>query len=241
MKNIEAAWEQFDPELYLKKNYFHLRQDDAVIVDAFVRFIENLPVGIIAADIGAGPNIWPSLVLATRAKYISLIEMAPANIDWIVRQLDKTEPPEIWWPFIKRAGVCANVSDYPVLWQRLKNILEIRKGSIFDLPKARWDLTTMYFVAESITDDQAEFESAMKSYFESVRQDGWYFAAFMEKSRGYRVGDIEYPSYPITTNIVKTIADHYCFSASVSRIPIMMDPIRTGYTGMIILQGRRDK
>ena len=32
---------------------------------------------------------------------------------------------------------------------------------MFDLPKARWDLGTMFFVAESITEDPAEFRAAV--------------------------------------------------------------------------------
>jgi hypothetical protein len=40
----------------------------------------------------------------------------------------------------------------------------IQQGSVFDLPERRWDASTMFFCAESITERHDEFEAACAAF-----------------------------------------------------------------------------
>lgn len=241
MLNEQAAWEKFDPQQYLDVNYDYLRSDDARIVEVFTNFIKELPTELISVDIGAGPNLYPALLMSTHARSIMLIERATTNVAWLNRHLKEIEAPDRWWPYVNHAGVCIDKDQYIVLWKRMKAITEVREGNIFALPKYCWDLATMFFVAESLTDNLEEFNLAVRSYFESIRYGGWFFAAFMEGSIGYTVGNIRYPAVSIHISEIEVIAKQYCSSASFVRIPLENNPVRLGYSGMILIKGRIDK
>ena len=74
---------------------------------------------------------------------------------------------------------------------------EVVQGSIFDLPQRRWDAATMFFCAESITAEQQEFERACAAFAGAVKPGGVLAAAFLAGSRGYRVGEENYPAVAV--------------------------------------------
>ncbi len=63
--NDDVAWEDFDPQEYIKHNYLVLHPDDEAIIsvvrDHFSRHFRDsggVPSGI---DVGTGPNLYPAL------------------------------------------------------------------------------------------------------------------------------------------------------------------------------------
>ena len=84
---------------------------------------------------------------------------------------------------------------------RLAAAHEIRTVSIFDLPPRTWDLGSMFFVADGMTTDEAEFEPAVRSFLAALVPGSPFLMAFMEGSTGYDVSGISsrrcgHPGFP---------------------------------------------
>ena len=74
----------------------------------------------------------------------------------------------------------------------------VEQRSVFDLPAAQWDLGTMFFVAESITEDPAEFRDAVARFVGALKPGAPFAATFMAGSDGYPVAGTRFPALPIT-------------------------------------------
>jgi hypothetical protein len=115
---------------------------------------------------------------------------------------------------------------------------EIRQGSVFDLPAAAWDLGTMFFVAESISQDPAEFTAALTAFVRAVKPGGPFAAAFMESSKGYEIAGRQYPATAVGEGEILKCLDQIADDLTVRRVEASPAPLRDGYTGMIMATGR---
>jgi hypothetical protein len=74
---------------------------------------------------------------------------------------------------------------------------------VFELPASQWDLGTMFFVAESITEAPEEFRAAVAGFIGALRPGAPFAAAFMAGSDGYPVAGTYFPALPITPDDVR--------------------------------------
>jgi hypothetical protein len=72
----------------------------------------------------------------------------------------------IWWP--SGTHITRLTSPLGHYSSRLAAGHHISHLSIFDLPSRAWDLGSMFFVADGITSDVAEFEAAVRSFLGSL-------------------------------------------------------------------------
>jgi hypothetical protein len=113
----------------------------------------------------------------------------------------------------------------------------IERRSVFSLPKARWDLGTMFFVAESITEDPAEFRAALAGFTGALKPGSPFAAAFMAGSHGYPVAGTHFPALPINQDDVRR---HFTeLGASDLGVELLRTThrVRDGYAGMIVATG----
>jgi hypothetical protein len=114
----------------------------------------------------------------------------------------------------------------------------VRKKNIFELPPSKWDIGTMFFVAESITAKFDEFQEATHTFVRSLRSGAPFVAAFMKKSQGYWVGNRHFPAVAVDENDIDR-----CLRSVASEINIIpiskttANPLRDGYEGMIVATG----
>lgn len=108
---------------------------------------------------------------------------------------------------------------------------------MFDLPRHRWQLGTMFFVAESLTEDPAEFERALHAFVDSLTPGAPFATAFMSRSVGYPVAERDFPAVSIDEEMVQTLLGPLTKELKLSFFP--GDPkLRDGYDGMILALGR---
>lgn len=239
ISNEQAPWDEFDASDYLSHNFLSLRSDDRAIVLGLKRFMQEQSPELASMrvlDIGPGTNLYPALVLAPWAASIDFIEPAPLNRRYLERQVGNLDEnwDEFWellagdqpWSGVdpqRVIGACSSVAD----------------GSIFSLPTGAWDAGLMFFVAESISDLETEFEAALEGFLLALRPGGLVMAAFMEGSTGYDVGGIRFPAFAIEAGQVEAVARRHLSTLSIERIPADTDPLRDGYTGMLWMTGVR--
>ena len=112
-----------------------------------------------------------------------------------------------------------------------------RAGQRVRSAQARWDLGTMFFVAESITKKPEEFRDAVACFVGALKPGAPFAAAFMAGSDGYEVARTVFPAVPITTDDVRRHLTE--LGVREPSVELLGDEhrVRDGYTGMIVATG----
>jgi hypothetical protein len=237
-RNLQFDWDLFDSGWYHRHNYAELRADDARIValvgDWFAGTAD--PCRGDGLDVGAGPNLYPALAMAPNCADIDLWEHSRANVAWLEQQV--AELPESWEAFWDVVSPQGERGSFAAVRAQFRARIRVTQGSIFDLPRERWGIGTMFFVAESMTEDPVEFHAAVDAFLLALRPLAPFAAAFMEYSEGYAAGS-RFPGCPVDAAGVARALGGRAASLAVRRIAIDPAPLRPGYTGMILATGLR--
>jgi hypothetical protein len=237
-----AAWSDFDAHEYWKVNYASVLPEDAEIIECASKFLIEAcgpDLGTrTAVDVGAGANLYPALLMLPWAGRIVFTEYAAPNIAWLHRNLTDSGGEWQWKPFWDLVGGLPGYRTVTRPRQRLAAVAEIRPLSIFDLPPHTWDLGTMFFVADGITTDRAEFARAVRTFLDSLVHGAPFAMAFMEGSTGYDVRGIQYPAVPVTPrSLEELLAVLPVTGINVLRTDNSVRRLRPGYDAMLLVTG----
>lgn len=171
---------------------------------------------------------------------ITLLERSLGNVRYLGEQRDSYDGmwDKFWDVLCKEEAYRALGVDPRV---RFREAVDVRKGDIFDLGGGaeRWDLGTMFFVAESITESLDQFRLGVASFMTALKPGAPFAAAFMENSKGYYVDGRKFPATSIGKRGVSSALKGYADGANIYRLGTP-DDLREGYTGMIVACGRRN-
>lgn len=248
LRNADAPWNRFSPHDYWRRNYSKLQAEDREIIRRVSHFLVFALAGCPrvqrAIDVGAGPNLYPALLMLPWTEQILLADFSKSNVSWLHDQLADDTSPWPWRPFWEEMREVKQYSDVGNPRRRLREACVSEPGhtgveqlSVFGLPKAWWNLGTMFFVAESITEAPAEFRAAVAAFVSALTPGAPFAAAFMAGSNGYLVDGTHFPALPIRPDHVR-----HCLTELGVREPSvdLLDTrprARDGYAGMIIATG----
>jgi hypothetical protein len=238
-RNADFSWDDFDSESYTTHNYAVLRWDDRSVLELVRDYFEAVAPGhlVQGVDVGSGSNIYPALTLLPWCKEISMIEQSARNVAWLtneIRSYNSTWDP--FWDVLRSHPGYQTVTDPRAT---LATHARISQGSVFDLERGRWDIGTMFFVAESLTSERSEFDRAVGCFLAALRPGAPFAAAFMEGSEGYTVGTREFPAVAIDADDVHACLVDQTKDLHVDRVGIIGGDVllREGYTGMVLARG----
>lgn len=237
--NSAYDWSKFDSEAYFQHYYGDPHPDDDLVVRLTVEAFKAQPSPIARSiDIGTGPNLFPLFSVAPRVGSLTAWEYAGSNVTWLQRELVSTTLRPQWrhWWDVARAAYGEELPDNPI--PMLKAKTEVRQGSIFDLPEREWDAATMFFCAESITRDRAEFERATACFARCVKTGGFLLGCFLVHSGGYVVADRPFPVLSLTAEEIIAAFSQHATDVRSEMIGIVEREIRSGYSGFVFLTGR---
>jgi hypothetical protein len=248
--NDDFAWSRFDPEAYVAHYYADPHPDDDEVVRLTCRALAKARPGSETIDVGTGPNLFPLFAALPVAKRLTVWEYAESNIAWMKREFSHGALRPPWthfWdvacsahglkaPATPNSNPTGNPIGNPIA--ELAQRCDLVAGSIFELPQRRWDAATMFFCAESITAEQREFERACQAFAGAVKPGGVLAAAFLAGSRGYRVGEEDYPAVAINPEALGQAFAPLARDVEITPIGAMGEEIRSGYAGMLFLSGR---
>jgi hypothetical protein len=246
LTNRQAPWDSFDSEAYLKHNYRSLRADDrqilAAVRDHFAAHFagRSLPGGTLhGIDVGAGTNLYPALAMLPWCGSITLFERASGNVRWLRSAVeDYGANWDEFWEVLRREPVYRTVLEPRT---RLADAVDVVQGDLFtDLPERTADIGTMFFVAESLSAAYVEYRGAIDHFAAALRPGAPFALAFMEGSLGYEVGDFTFPACEIKrSDVLEGLQDYAADDLKVSHIDVPgSQPLRDGYTGMLLALGR---
>jgi hypothetical protein len=237
--NAAVDWDRWPVEHYLAENYRELHPSDDAVLAHHSAFYRRFAPGeaAVSLEFGAGPNLYPLMLAAGASRRIDAVERSAANLAYLTDQLANGPDPS-WLPFWAR---CRELN--PALPDRLAAALSrvrVVPGDALDTPPDTYDLASMNFVAESATEEPAEFARFCHVFTRSVRPGGQLVATFMENMPTYHLGDgSRWPGYPVDVALVEATFAPDVRELAVTRIdadPTLPD---YGYTGMILLTARR--
>jgi hypothetical protein len=249
-RNKDAEWNAFDSEAYFHHYYGEPHPDDDALTALTARALREAQWpnsrGLDVIDVGTGPSLIPLLAALPVATRLTAWEYSQSNLSWLANEITGTALRPQWqhfWNVVRAAHSEADTSmmnrmlphdPLPLLIQRVR----LLRGSIFDLPRQKFDAATMFFCAESITSSRAEFKSALSAFTGTVRPDGLIAAAFLAGSSGYEVSGRRFPA--VTLDIADLAADigPRVNSLHITPIGLSTSEIRSGYTGAIFVTGR---
>jgi hypothetical protein len=242
VRNDAVAWSNFDADEYWNINYSTVLPEDAEIIQCASKFLIEAcgppSHSKRAVDVGAGANLYPALLMLPWAEHIVFTEYASPNIHWLAENLADAPGEWQWQPFW---DLVADRSGYRGVEQprrKLAAVHEIRTVSIFDLPPRAWDLGSMFFVADGMTTDEAEFELAVRSFLGALKPGSPFMMAFMEGSSGYNVHGVRFPAVRVTPDSLDALlAALPVTGTSVLRTDNSIRRVRHGYDAMLLVTG----
>jgi hypothetical protein len=238
-RNADLAWDRWPVPTYLAENYEVLHDsDDAVIVHHSAVYRDLAPGSLgRTVEIGAGPNLYPLLLASGAARRIDAVDRSAAGLAYLGRQL-AGGPDPLWEPYWRRCRAL-NPRLPPTMTEALARVRAVR-GDAFALAGAGYDLASMHFVAESVTEDADEFAGFCAAFVAAVRPGGHLVAAFMENMGRYELGDgSRWPGTPVDAEDVSRVFTPLTDDLRVSRIDADPGLPEYGYTGMVLLHARR--
>jgi hypothetical protein len=248
VRNAEAPWSDFSSDDYWRLNYQKLEAVDQEIIHRvslffMYAFAKRSPAQR-AIDVGSGPNLYPALLMLPWTEQILLTDYSANNIRWLRWHISDENATWTWQPFwrelYKLRGYNRISEPRKRLRQACASITEhagIEQRNVFDLPRAQWQLGTMFFVAESITEDPAEFRAAIDGFVGALQPGAPFAATFMAGSEGYPVDGIRFPAVQITA---ADVTDRFAeLGTSELSVELTQTPyrVRDGYEGMIVATG----
>jgi len=242
LRNDTVAWSRFDSHEYWKFNFASLLPEDAEIIAYASKFLiaasETPGRFSTAVDVGAGTNLYPGLLMLPWADRIVFTEYAESNIDWLRKHLAEESGEWVWQPFWDLVAHEPGYQDVEQPRRRLAAAHEVRAMSIFDLPPHTWDLGSMFFVADGITEDLEEFETAVRTFLGSLVPGSPFLMAFMEGSTGYDVHGVRFPSVRVTPESLDTLLTRLPVGGtSMLRTDNSIRRLRPGYDAMLLATG----
>jgi hypothetical protein len=248
-RNADARWDKFTSDDYWSRNYRKILPEDQEIIGLVGRFFVRVLAGRRvrrSIDVGSGANLYPALLMLPWTERIQLTDHAPTNVQWLADQVAGDEQPWRWQPFWEQLRDLEGYRQIDEPRARLREACadpagrpRVERLSVFDLPEARWQLGTMFFVAESITEDPAEFEEAVRCFIRALEPGAPFGAAFMAESVGYPVGATQFPALPIKAdNVTECLTRLPTRDLSVE-LTQTDHRVRPGYERMIIATGLR--
>lgn len=238
LRNDDVDWDAWPVEDYLTENYRALHAaDEAVIAHHSAVFRRLGPGGVDrSAELGSGPNLYPLMLAGAACARVDAYEPGAANVAYLEGQLTAGPDPH-WDPFY---ALCRRHNpDLPASAREALSRVRVVRGGVLDAAGGGYGLASMNFVAESVTEDAAEFATLCRAFVQAVRPGGHLVASFMENMGRYRVGGADWPGFPVDQDIVREVFAPEVVDLDLSRIdadPTLPD---WGYTGMILLSARR--
>lgn len=235
--NDDVDWDRWPVADYLAENYREVHASDAAVIAHHSAFYRGLPPGGIARSVefGAGPNLYPLMLASAACRRIDAVEAGAGNVsyleDQICHRLDAS-----WLPFHE---LCRRLNpEVPATLAGALAPVHIVHADVRALPRGVYELASMHFVAESVTEDFAEFAEFCHTFVRTARPGGYLVAAFMENMPTYRIGPASrWPGCPVSPATVTEVFTPLTRDLDVTHIDV--DPTLPDYgdSGMVLLTG----
>lgn len=238
-RNDDIPWDDWPVDDYLAENYLELHDADRAVIAHHSAYLRDVPAGSVeeSLEFGGGPNLYPLMLVAAACRRVHVVERSAANVRYLRAQLSEGAGAH-WEPFWRWCREC-NPALPARIGQALSRVV-VTCGDATGVDRGRYGLASMNFVAEGATEVPAEFAAMCEAFVGAVRPGGHLLASFMENMGWYSIGGgRRWPACPVDSAAVRAVFAPLVRGLRIERIdadPTLPD---WGYTGMLLLSGRR--
>ena len=238
--NRDCNWEDFDCDAYVAKNYAKISQPDSAILEHLIDFHSRVPSGGSMVEIGAGPNLYPLMAGSIYRDSIHVTDVSTTNLRYLQRHMEVELLQQPWnqWLAILRT-IDSTYERLGASLRYLRDRCTFEELSIFDLSEDRYDVSSMHFVAESITNDYQEFVAGCDKAIGCLRKGGYFAMSFMLSSQGYLTGDVEFPAVSVDEEEICRVLAERCREVEHIVLKGPENVVREGHTGILLAYGMR--
>jgi hypothetical protein len=188
LHNRDVDWDLWPVQTYLAENYRRPHPADLAVIAHHAAFLRRMPADSIARSVefGAGPNLYPLMLASAVSRHIDAIEPGAASVAYLTTQL-RHGPDATWEPFY--AECRRLLPQLPPAAHLALSKVEVVRGDAATIAPDTYDLASMHFVAESVTEHFDEFDRLCRTFVGTVVPGGRLMAAFMENMGRYQLGD----------------------------------------------------
>lgn len=204
-RNDDVDWDRWPVQDYLAENYRDLHPSDAAVIAHHSAVYRRIRKGGAARSVefGAGPNLYPLLLASAASRRIDAVEASAAGVRYLLGQIARG-PDASWEPF---HALCRELNpDVPPTPQESLSAVRVVHADVRSLEPGTYDIASMNFVAEGVTEDFTEFADFCGRFARSARPGGLLVAAFMENMPTYRIGPASrWPGCPVDSSVVTEV------------------------------------
>lgn len=248
------SWDKFNVVEYTWRNYGKgIMPEDKQIIEIVITQLKKLLPSKTSfksiADIGAGPNLYSSMLITpylTKTSILELRDYSPNNRDYLNWALGKGAEKAAS-KFEKLKGIWSKFENlmrgidaqYKGGLERVRRLAKPKFSDIRELRDSELDAATSFFVTESITDDVLEFVFATEKVVRSVKRGGVFILAHMIESEGYYAGEGNFPAVKLSFDEIKDFYRELLGENNfvISNVIEEKEKVRTGYRGMAVIVG----
>jgi hypothetical protein len=233
---------KFNPLDYLEEYY---TDDDADPENEFLlNFFHNvygqMPKQKTLLEVGGGPVIYPLISASSKVDEIVFSEFIEENRQAVKNWIQKDPSAFDWSPYFKMIAEMECTSPEMVeerLRSRIKKIIKCditKPNPLAPVAKKNFDVLSINFCPESITDDEKSYAEWMKNIVSLLKPSGIIVMTLIRNARYYDSGDTKFAACPVDENGVSDVLR--ALGCRITRIKSydINDPER-GYDGLIAL------
>ncbi|MFE0652628.1 class I SAM-dependent methyltransferase [Streptomyces sp. NPDC059534] len=238
-RNRDADWNAWPVADYLAENYRRLHPCDVGVIRHHSAVYRRHAPGSLARtlELGAGPNLYPLMLAGAAASRVDALEPSAASVRYLRHQLAHGADAS-WRPFYT---LCRSLDPaLPASCAEALSRVRVVRGTADDLVPGRYDLASMNFVAESVTEDFEEFSALCAAFVGAVRPGGRLLASFMERMPSYRIGTGPvWPACPVDGATLRGVFAPRTAGLRIVRLAKDLTLPEYGDTGVLLLSARR--
>ncbi|MFI1659225.1 class I SAM-dependent methyltransferase [Streptomyces sp. NPDC020472] len=238
-RNRDADWNDWPVADYLAENYRRLHPCDIGVIRHHSAVYRRFAPGGLprTLELGAGPNLYPLMLAGAASRGVDALEPSAASVRYLRGQLAHGID-DSWRPFY---GLCRSLDpDLPADCAEALRRVRVVRGTADDLAPGTYDLASMNFVAESVTEDFGEFTALCDAFVRAVRPGGTLLAAFMERMPSYRIGaGPVWPACPVDETALRAVFAPRATGLRIARLAKDRTLPEYGDTGVLLLTAER--
>lgn len=196
----------FNAKLYLEEYYNKLDEENLFLLKNFnyvySNYIHNNDLR--AIEVGAGPTIYQFISMSKVVKELVIFDCCWDNIVTSREFLVKKRNLGFWKEYFEAVKDFES-SKVAEIVTRVCNVDYEYINADFDFYefKERFELCSINFFPESISDSEEIFLSRLRKLITLIQVGGFFSIAFLENAKFYKVFERKYKSFPINLEYFK--------------------------------------
>lgn len=219
MKKLTKDFTLFSPSAYLDRYYAAFTAENRSLLKFFHRTYNLMTGNERLLEIGGGPTIYQLISASSKVREIIFSEFLPQNRHEIQRWIAGSPKAFNWDKYIIHALELEGKKITPQAIENRKKIMRsiitsvvygnIYRKTIIQGNRGLFDVVSVNFVPESITNNERDYLSMMKNISSIIPRRGRLVMTALQGASFYCVGNLKFPAFNINEKYLKGVLEEY--------------------------------